>query len=56
MTVADYWASKIRELIAEAHTSGVKIEGSVFCDEYDHEVTLTITAGLNVAEVSLNND
>lgn len=56
MTVADYWASKVRELIAEAHASGVKIEGHVTCDEYDHDVYLLITAGVFEEKVMINDD
>jgi hypothetical protein len=55
-TVASLWASKIRELIAEARSSGVKIESHVsFCDEYDHEVSLLITAGSHTEEVMFDD-
>lgn len=55
-TVAEYWASRVRGLIAEARAAGVKIKGHVdFCDEYDHEVSLKVVAGGLVEDVDLDD-
>jgi len=56
MTVADYWASKIRELIAEAHASGVEITGHSTCCGCSRGITLDIDAGLIDAEVKITDD
>src|ERR1044072_2683493 len=51
-TVATLRASQIRELIPATRSSGLKMETHVsFCDEYDHEVSLLITAGSHTEEV-----
>lgn len=56
MTVAHYWASKIRELIAEARASGVKIEGFSECCGCSTKIGVTIDAGTTSEEVMISDD
>lgn len=56
MSVTEYWASKIRELLAEAHSAGVAITGHSTCCGCERGITLDITAGLHEAEVKITDD
>lgn len=54
-SVAEYWASRVRELIKEAHAAGAEIYAHVICDEYEHEVSLKIVACGLVENVDLDD-
>lgn len=55
MTAAELYAIKTREVLEEAKRSGIKVEASVFCDEYNHEVSIRFFDGTHVEEVEIND-